>query len=140
MNNDKMRLLPLVCLMILVLTAMVSHVGRAQQQGVQPQHPAVPIGAGRIVFTHDHVFPGTSNIHAFVATGSLSPVCLATFGESNFAQAGMSMFCGARTVNGQDGVLITVGWETGLPDDLILIITLYQEGAKGYAAPVLATD
>ena len=76
-------------------------------------------------------------IRAFVPTGSKSHRCLVTFGESTIADVlGPSPFCGARTVNGIDGVLITIHL-TDEVSDLFLSLTVFQQFAKTFGAPVL---
>jgi len=97
-----------------------------------------PIGAARISISHAQVNPDEGTVlRAFVATGSLNNNCLATPAETNFASTGITMFCAPRNPFGQQGILVSVFFPNTPPDALILDVTVYQEGAKGYAQPVL---
>jgi hypothetical protein len=64
---------------------------------------------------------------------------LVTFSESNFAIAGLAVFCGQREFNGQQGLLISIPSIEAIPPGLILSVTAYQEHAHGYGPPVLYT-
>ena len=97
---------------------------------------SIPIGATRVELSHAQV-TNDFDIRAFVATDSLNPNCLATMAESNFAVPGISIFCAPRIVNGRSGLLVSAFYPSPPPPDLGLTITLYQESAQGYAAPVL---
>ncbi len=76
-------------------------------------------------------------IRAFVPTGSKSHRCLVTFAESTIGDAlGPAPFCGPRTVDGVNGVLITINLEEEVAD-LYLSLTVFQQFSKGYGPPVL---
>lgn len=76
-------------------------------------------------------------IRAFVPTGSKSHRCLVTFAESTIGDAlGPAPFCGPRTVDGVDGVLITIHLEEEVAD-LYLSLTVFQQFSKDYGPPVL---
>jgi hypothetical protein len=95
-------------------------------------------------FTNAQVDPDTNNqnIRAFVPTGSKSVNCLVTFNESNNAVPGMVAFCGERepaAFGGVPGMLVSVFFPQPVPPDLVLSVTLYQQGARRYGAPVLCT-
>ena len=97
--------------------------------------------AGRIgeVPLDESVLRTPDLIRAFVPTGSTSHRCLVTFAESTIADAlGPAPFCGPRTVGGVNGVLITIHLEEEV-SDLYLSLTVYQQFAKTYGAPMLYT-
>jgi hypothetical protein len=75
-------------------------------------------------------------VKAFVATGSSSPNCLATLSESTFATDGTTLYCGARVHNGANGVWVHILLPDVAPTDLLMWVTVYQQGAQQYAAPV----
>lgn len=85
---------------------------------------------------------GNSVIRAFVPTGSKSVNCLATMNEigTNAFPTGITVFCGERepfAFGGVPGMLVSVFFPQPAPSDLVLSITLYQQGARKYGPPVL---
>jgi hypothetical protein len=85
---------------------------------------------------------GNSVIRAFVPTGSKSVNCLATLNEigTNAFPTGITVFCGERepsAFGGVPGMLVSVFFPQPAPSDLVLSITLYQQGARNYGSPVL---
>lgn len=97
--------------------------------------PAGLIGAGFVRVNENHLL-NPALVRAFVPTGSKSHRCLVTYSESTGGTAGSTLYCGARTVDGVDGLLITISLREEL-DDLFLSMTVFQQFAKGYGAPVL---
>jgi len=82
---------------------------------------------------------GPSVVRAFILTDSADPNCLVTFGESNNAVAGTVAFCGVRTPSlygGRTGVLVSVFFPAPVVGNLILTVTVHQNGAKRYGQPV----
>jgi hypothetical protein len=76
-----------------------------------------------------------------VATHSTGPAgqigYVVTFSEGTIGDyTGPAPFCGARTVNGVKGLLITV-WLEQPVDDMYLSLTVFQQFAKGYGQPRL---
>jgi hypothetical protein len=115
--------------------------GAAGRQG--PAGPAGPtgpqgiVGVGRVELTYGQVDPAAlSEVKAFVATGSSSPNCLATLSESNFAVSGTTLYCGVRAHDGTNGVWVHVLLPDFAPSDLTMWVTVYQQDAQQYAAPV----
>src|SRR5215471_17541396 len=77
--------------------------------GQNDQGAAPPIGAGTVTFNASELLPGTSNLDAFVPTGSTSNICMVTLNESNAFFVGPSpAICVQRTFQGQEGVRIIV--------------------------------
>jgi hypothetical protein len=89
---------------------------------------------GQVTLTYGQVLGGW--FRAFVATDSRSPYILATLAETRGVPFA-TMYCGARNYRGQNGVLITLFVSGPIPPDVIVIVTLMQEGAARYAAPIL---
>ncbi len=101
--------------------------------------PAYPIGAARVEFTDAQLTSNRFAVRAFVPTGSLNLNCLTTLAESNFAIPGISVFCAPRSFNGQNGILISAFFPQPVPGELtdfVLVVTVYQEGARQYGTPV----
>jgi hypothetical protein len=97
------------------------------------------IGTGNILFGDAQVIADRTAVRAFIPTDSTSRNCLVTFSESNFAIAGLALFCGQREFNGQQGIIISIPSIEPMPTGLILSVTAYQERAHGYGPPVLYT-
>jgi hypothetical protein len=116
--------------------------GRTGPQGlIGPPGPTGPqgiVGVGRVELTYADVDPASlSEVKAFVATGSSSPNCLATLSESNFAVDGTTLYCGARVHDGANGIWVHILLPVDFaPTELLMWVTVYQEGAQQYAAPV----
>jgi hypothetical protein len=94
--------------------------------------------------TNAQVNPLENNqvIRAFVPTGSSSPKCLASLNDSNDATTGIVLFCAERqpfAFGNVPGTLVSVFFPQPVIPNLILSVTLYQQGAKRYGAPVLCT-
>ena len=92
--------------------------------------------------TDAHIDPSMNNqvIRAFVPTGSKSVNCLTSLNESNNAVSGIVVFCGEReppAFGGTPGMLVSVFFPEPVPPDLVLSITLYQQGARRYGVPAL---
>ena len=125
-------------LLVLVALLAVTLAG-IRAQSVSPSHPSIPIGTAYIALNSSHVNPSEGSvIRAFVPTGSVSPKCLATLGDSNFAQAGNVIYCVPRQPSGLGMGVVAVIFFPGMPpNDLVANITLFQEGALRYGTPVL---
>jgi hypothetical protein len=87
---------------------------------------------------------GNGVVRAFVSTGSKSLNCLASLNEirTNVFPTGITLFCGERepfAFGGVPGMLVSVFFTQPAPPDLAVSVTLYQQGAKKYGAPVLCT-
>ena len=100
----------------------------------------LPIGAGQATFDST-VVDVNGQINAFVPTGSDSPICLVTLGESNGYSAGPSpAICIPRLFEGQKGVrIIVIPYFVPFRTDLTLTVTVYQKSARRYGQPVLYT-
>ena len=121
----------------LIVVAAVAMAPLAYSAASPEDNPAGQIGAGEVALD-ESMLSNPSLIRAFIPTGSKSHRCLVTYGETTAVGALSVPFCGARSVNGVDGVLVTIGL-TQEVTDLFLSLTVYQQFAKGYGAPVLYT-
>jgi hypothetical protein len=90
--------------------------------------------------TNAQVLPDdTALVRAFIPTGSKTVKCLVTLNETTFVNSGTQVFCGQRTsaLYGP-GVLITIDYfQTSVPPDYGTSLTVWQEGAKYYGAPIM---
>lgn len=77
-------------------------------------------------------------ISAFVPTGSSAP-CLVTIAETSFAEAGTTLYCGTRTVNGQQGVFLHLYTLSEQSSQAEWWVNVYQDGVDNYGTPVLYT-
>src|SRR5262245_54163440 len=99
-------------------------------------HTPSPVGRMGYISLNENELLTPDLIRAFVPTGSKDQRCLVTFSETTIDSVGPAPFCGARTVNGVEGVLITVPLEEPV-DHLYLALTLFQQFATGYGQPTL---
>jgi hypothetical protein len=123
----------------LVALALLAVIAGSGKSSSATSPGTVLIGAGNVLLGDEEVTSGGLTVRAFVPTDSLSPNCLTTFSESNFAVPGLTLFCGARVFDGQKGLLISVFPPQVIPTGLVLSLTVYQQGARGYGTPVLYT-
>lgn len=107
-------------------------------------NPALTLNTVSLNLTSAQLDPleGNGVIRAFVPTESKSVNCLATLNEiqTNVFPTGITLFCGERepsAFGGTPGVLVSVFFTQPAPPDLALSVTLYQQGARRYGAPVL---
>jgi len=102
----------------------------------QAAEPSTYFGATRVIVTQAHVSTSTE-IRAFVPTGTLNEHCLVTLAESTFPVAGMTVFCAPREpAELGKGVLISIFHPVELPAEFLHVLTIFQEGALRYGAPV----
>jgi len=85
---------------------------------------------------------GNNVIRAFVPTHSKSVNCLTSLNEigTNIPLPGIVMFCGEREPSGfgnVPGVLVSIFFPQTPAPDLVMSVTLYQQGARRYGTPVL---
>jgi hypothetical protein len=101
-------------------------------------HTPSPVGLMGYVQLNDSELIAPDLIRAFVPTGSNDQRCLVTFSETTIDSVGPAPFCGARTVNGVNGLLITVPLEAPTAN-VYLAFTVFQQFAKSYGQPTLYT-
>jgi hypothetical protein len=85
---------------------------------------------------------GNNVIRAFVPTHSKSVNCLTSLNEigTNIPLPGIVVFCGEREPSGfgnVPGVLVSIFFPQTPAPDLVMSVTLYQQGARRYGTPVL---
>jgi hypothetical protein len=111
--------------------------GPQGQQGQQgPVGKLAP--AARIALTSAQVDPGSPNeIKAFIPTDSSSVICLVTLAETMNAPGPPTVFCGQRSYQGANGIFVHVFYPTPASNPALLVnLTVYQESAQRYGAPV----
>jgi hypothetical protein len=102
--------------------------------------PTPPSHATQIFVTNAQLDPneGFQVIRAFVRTGTLNQNCQVTMGDTNFVANGTIVFCAPRQPVGLGkGVLVSVFYPLPPSAGLTLSMTLLQDGARTYDAPVL---
>lgn len=135
MNRVRTLVLVLFVSTALFLVARLAIAQMVREPSIQP---SIPIGAGQVTLDYT-VFDGTT-VQAFIETGSASPLCLATFNESDVPGVQSPILCNQRDFQGKHGVRVVFGFLSGGPtSDTIQTITVYQPGAHGYGQPVLFT-
>jgi hypothetical protein len=137
----------LAFLVVLSLTILLS-TGR-EKTSAQAQVPtANPLAFNTVSlnFSTAQIDPNEGNqvIRAFVPTGSKSVNCLATMNEigADFPLNGIALFCGERqpaAFGNVPGMLVSVFLPQPASPDFVMSVTLWQQGAKSYGAPVLCT-
>jgi hypothetical protein len=114
--------------------------GPAGQQGPPgPQGlPGKLAPAARIALTSAQVDPSSPlEIKAFIATDSSSVICLTSLAETINAPGLPTVFCGQRNYLGVNGIFIHVFYPAPASNPALLVsLTVYQEGAQRYGAPV----
>jgi|ERR1700737_115851 len=104
----------------------------------EDDHP--PLTA-QVFLTNAQIDPNENNqvIRAFVPTGSKRLGCLATLNDTNNVALGTLVFCGNRQPSGfggVPGVLVSVFFPQPVVPNLSLTVTVHQDGAEKYGAPV----
>jgi hypothetical protein len=120
--------------------------GQAGQQGpVGQQGPPGAQGlpgklspAARIALTSAHVDPGSpTEIKAFIPTDSSSVICLATLAEAMNTPGHPMVYCGQRNYLGVNGIFVHLFYQLPASNPALLVnLTVYQESAQRYGAPV----
>lgn len=95
--------------------------------------------------TNAHLDPNENNqvIRAFVPTGSLSRNCLVSLNDTTDVALGTVTFCALRvdqSLGGVSGVLVSVFYPQPPGPNFTLTVTVHQDGARRYGAPVLCTS
>ena len=101
-------------------------------------HTPSPVGTMGYIQLDNSELIAPDLMRAFVPTGSTDQRCLVTFSETTIDSIGPAPFCGARTVNGVHGLLITIPLEAAT-DHLYVALTVFQQLAKSYGQPTLYT-
>lgn len=124
----------------LLVAAAVAVTGSRPAIFAQSAAPATPSHATQVFLTNAQLDPNESLqvIRAFVRTGTLNQNCQVTMGDTSFVANGTIIFCAPRQPVGLGkGILVSVFYPQPPPDGLTLSMTLVQDGARKYAAPVL---
>ena len=104
-------------------------------QAENPARKGFDIGAAAVDLDASHlVFPHAMRV--FIDTGSSSN-CLVTLREANNPFNVRPVFCGPRTFQGKRGILLGVYFFDPAGSDVVIGLTVYQQGAISYGSPVL---
>lgn len=101
-----------------------------------PARASGSIGLSSVVLDENFVTADGWVVDAFVPTGSDQTGCVATLAESDFAVAGSTLYCNNREVDGVPGIRLALFLPQPAPADVVFQITVYQEFAREYGAPV----
>jgi hypothetical protein len=101
-----------------------------------PARASGSIGAASLILDENFVTADGSVVDAFVPTGSDHTGCIATLAESDFAVAGSTLYCNNRVVDGVHGIRLALFLPQAAPADVVFQVTVYQEFAREYGAPV----
>lgn len=99
-------------------------------------HTSSPVGRVGYIQLNDGELLTPDLVRAFVPTGSKDQRCLVTFSETTIESVGPAPFCGARTLNGVEGLMVTIPLEEPA-DHLYIALTVFQQYAKDYGQPTL---
>lgn len=132
----------LVCLVAALTAVILAPSHQTSAQSIPPSNPLLTINTVSLNFTAAQADPDEGNqvIRAFIPTGSKSVNCLATLNETNVFPVPNALFCGERepaVFGGTPGMLISVFLPQPVTPDFVLSVTLWQQGARSYGAPVL---
>ena len=138
-----MRRLVLVCAGALVGLSLA--VGTVAGGGFWKAPPFSAIGINN-VYSIDNSFgeggPDSTVFRVWMETGSSSEACLVTMGEAFEGVEVQQIYCSSRHVTLEDGeghwgTLVTLILAAPLSDGSWYSLNVYQEGAKGWGAPIL---
>jgi hypothetical protein len=118
--------------MVLLLSLVIS----GPLRGTASSQDDNPVFAAYVPFVDGQLRPDRAAVRAFVETGSLSTNCLVTLAESTNPVPGTTVFCGPRVFEGRNGVLVGIFFPQPMPAPFFTSVTIYQEHARGYGAPV----
>ena len=98
----------------------------------------------QVFLTNAHLDPNENNqvIRAFVPTGSSSKNCLVSMNDTTNVALGTITFCALRvdqSLGGVPGVLVSVFYPQPPAPNFNLTVTVHQDHARRYGAPVLCT-
>jgi hypothetical protein len=130
-----------VCCVLLCLAALVFGF---RPTGVAQTELEGSLNTVSLNFDASYLDPleGNNVIRAFVPTHSKSVNCLTSLNEigTNIPLPGIVVFCGERepsSFGNIPGVLVSVFFPQTPAPDLVMSVTLYQQGARRYGTPVL---
>jgi hypothetical protein len=78
-------------------------------------------------------------IRAFIATDSDNPAAFIQLAETAGLPTPATVYCGVRNFGSRNGLMISIFTQANIPDSVIVILTVMQQGAQTYASPVLYT-
>jgi hypothetical protein len=134
---QKTTMVTSILLLVLVTATIVCIQPAIFAQSGDPNEGSHP---DQIFLTNDHLDPneGLQVIRAFIPTGTLNQNCLATMEDTSFVALGTIVYCAPRQPAGLGkGIMVSVFYPQPPPPGLTLSMTVLQQGAKRYGAPVL---
>ena len=93
-------------------------------------------GAHKVTLNATHLIGSGFQLSAFVETGSTADVCLATYNASNQPEDLAPILCSPIEFRGKHGIRLFSSVSTHPSDDFVATVTVYQQDAQYYTAPV----
>ena|SRR5882672_6786151 len=121
----------------LLVCALVVRTVSAQQRSVTEivRAEANP-SARKVTLNGTHLTNSGFRLSAFIETGSTTDLCLATYNTSNWVEGLAPILCEATEYHGRRGIRLLSYLPAHPPDDFVLVLTVYQQDARRYAAPI----
>jgi hypothetical protein len=106
------------------------------QGGAEVAPTKTTAGAHKVTLNVTHVSTSGFQLSAFVETGSTADVCLATYNASNQPEDLAPILCSPIEFRGKHGIRLFSYLSTHPADDFVATVTVYQQDAQYYTAPV----
>jgi hypothetical protein len=121
----------------LLACALVVRTVSAQQQSVAENSRAETTPSGhKITLNGTHLTNSGFRLSAFIETGSTSDLCLVTYNTSTWVEGLAPILCEATEYHGRRGIRLLSYLPAHPPDDFVVVLTVYQQDARRYAAPI----
>jgi len=121
----------------LLACALVVRTASAQQQSVTETARAEANPSGhKITLNGTHLTNFGFRLSAFIETGSTGDLCLATYNTSNWVEGLAPILCEPTEYHGKRGIRLLSHLPAHPPDDFAVVLTVYQQDARRYAAPI----
>jgi hypothetical protein len=106
------------------------------QGGTEVAPTKTTAGAHKVTLDVTHLIASGFQLSAFVETGSTADVCLATYNASNQPEDLAPILCSPIEFRGKHGIRLFSYLSTHPGDDFVATITVFQQDAQYYTAPV----
>ena len=126
-----------ICGVVIACTLLVAFARAQERLEVAEVAPTKTTpGAHKVTLNPTHLIGSGFQLSAFVETGSTADVCLATYNTSNQAEDLAPILCSAIEFRGKRGIRLFSSLSTHPADDFVATVTVYQQDAQYYTAPV----
>jgi|SRR5690349_11061790 hypothetical protein len=120
---------------VVAACALLVAFARAQERPEGAPTKITP-GAHKVTLNVTHLIGSGFQLSAFVETGSTADVCLATYNASSQTEDLAPILCSAVEFRGKHGIRLFSSLSTHPSDDFVATVTVYQQDAQYYTAPV----